>query len=633
MGSDPLHPEDLSRREILAMLGVGGAASLAGCSGGDGGSGDGGAQTTSSGDGGSQTTSSGDGGSQTTTSADEGDGGDKQMSEQVFVSGLQKEPTQNQFNNYNPNRAAHGDESITIAFWSPIVEYHPGKNEYVADLAENWEFEQGESVTVTLREGLKWWPDEKPVTAGDIVAQKRMDRHVYGADTGLWKYTSEISAEDERTVKATLDTNVNPQIYLQTAFHQDVLFVHEGKYEDFIQRYEDATSDSEIKSVTQDLLQTSFDEPFGYGAWQIDEITPQKISASPWEGYWAYDEINFNREFIPTFWETRPQVQKQAMVGGELDGSPTITGGIQEKFMNRVPGDPVFPKVPTFNGFGIDINHTKKPFDDRRVRKALAYATDHAKMASIDFGHEEVDSKFTGMSNYYAADYLTDEVSSNLVDYGPQDLEAAQSLMEEAGYKKQGNKLVDSSGKQFSAELKTIGGRVPWAQIFKENMASLGADIKVSTVENSRFFGVTVPNGDFEIALWTASGWKRHHPFGDYSLTWLPSSSPWAKGTQANLQPEVPWPPGTTDGSTQQVDIEAKIKELGTAPEDRATELVNQLAWIYNQTMPQVRITERHLVAMIQTDDWQVPDQGDPDMKVPNPLNWMPKVGKLKAKQ
>jgi len=606
-----LNPEELSRRDVLGLLGLGSATALAGCGGqtGDGGGGGGG--------------DGGDGGSDAS-----GDG----KIEANFVSGLQKEPDQYQYNNYNPNRSAFGDESIAEAFWAPIIEYHPGKNEFVSDLAESWDFSQGESFTVTLREGIQWW-DGTPVTADDLVAQKRMDRPVYGSDTGMWKWTSEVRAEDDRTVTAVLDSDVNPLIYTETAWHQDPLFVKRGLFEGYIERLEGATSDSETESVTQDLLEDSFDEPIGYGAWQIDEVSSEELIATPWENYWAYDAINWTqRTFIPTFWETRPQVQKQSMVGNELDGSPTITGGITEEFMNRVPGDPIFPKVPTFNGFGIDINHSVTSFDDARVRKAMAYATDHEKMASIDAGHEQVQSKFTQMSNYYYEDYLSDEVLNGLVDYGPQDLDAAEALLEEAELTMEDGQRMLPDGSPFTTTLKTIGGRVPWAQIFKENMDSLGINVEITTVENSRFFGTAVPNGDFEIALWTASGWKRHHPQGDFSLTWIPSSSPWAKGSRIDLTPEVPWPPGDVNNDLQKVDIESRVSELGRVQGDREVELVNELGWIANQTMPNIRLTERHLVAMIQTDDWDVASVDDPDSKVPNPLNWMPKVGKLGAK-
>jgi peptide/nickel transport system substrate-binding protein len=585
---------------------------VTGCTGGDDDGGDGGS------DGGG-----GDGGG--------GDGGDKRI-DKTFVSDLQDEPNKFQYNWYNPNRRAHGDESIEEAFWAPLVQYHDGKGEWVADLAEDWEFEQGETFSVTLRDGLEWWNGDQ-VTARDVYTQFILDKHVYGDDTGKWSFMDEVRVDDERTLTCELSGNINPNIFIENAFHQDPLRTRRDRFEDYVEGYEDASSDSEIESVTQDLVAETHDEPSGYGAWKITDVSSQRLEAEVHEGYWAADNINFTkRRFIPTFWESRPEAQQQALLGGELDGVIQVSAATED-VLEQIPGDPIFPKTPTFNGFGININHNVGHFDDPRVRKAIAFVINHDKQARVSFGHDHLEpARFSGMSNYYVDNYLSGEFKESLTDY-THDVDTAEELLTDAGFTRDGDQWITPEGEQFEHELLTIGERVPWGQNVKDDLQQFGVSIEITTIEPSKFFGVTVPEGDFELALWTASGWQKNHPFGDYESTWIPGNTPWATGAGADLTPEVPWPPGNPDGDPQEVDIEAKVKELGQSTGDREQELVKELAWTYNQTMPHIRLTERHFTAMVSTDEWNAPSADDPDAKVISPILWLPKIGKLTAKE
>jgi peptide/nickel transport system substrate-binding protein len=385
--------------------------------------------------------------------------------------------------------------------------------------------------------------------------------------------------------------------------------------------------------VTNDLISFAPDEPFGCGLWEPTTIESERMVAEVNETHWASDMVNWpNYEWIPTFWQARPEVQQQSLISGELDGSIRVVNATED-LLDQIPGEPIFPRVPTYNGFGINLNHTVEPLGDHRVRQALQHLIDFQKMAGQAVSMEHVDdTRYTGMSRYYVDNYLTDEVGNNLIDYGGRGVETARNLLKEAGLAENGDQWELPSGGQFTLDMLTVSGRVPWAQIAKNNFENIGIPVSINTEEASTFFGQSVPNGDFETALWTAGGWRQPFAFSDFNQTWNVDATPYAEGTQADLNPEIPWPMEGS-GATREIDILSKINELGraTTTEDR-NRLASELGWVYNVTVPQIKVTERHFVGMIQTDNWEVPAEDAEEMNVLTPVHYLPKLDAMKAK-
>lgn len=609
-----VHPEDVvsgdgfSRRQMMAFLGTGAVFGLAGCSSQDGG--DGGATPTSGGDG--------------------GDGG--QVIDNTFTTGQQVESDKMQWNQYNPKRVAQGKEPIEGAIWAPLVKRFAVEDKWLSDLADSWEFKQGESFTITLREGLTWF-NGMEVTADDLLTQHRLDKAVYGENTSHWSFTEEIVKEDKLTLRYVLSGEVNPDIFINQAFGQDQLWTRRDLYEEYINGIEAAESQEEVDAVVQDLIEWAPEEPFGCGMWKPTEISADRMVAELHEGHWASDLVNFTQyEWIPTFWQRRPEVQQQALIDGGLDGTVRVVNAT-ESLLNQIPGDPIFPLTPTFNGFGITINHDREPYGDYRVRQALQHLINFQLMADQAVSMEHVkDTRYTGLSKYYVDNYVSEELRGNLIDYTEQNPDRAEQLLKDAGFSKSGGRWQTPNGKEFTTNILTVSGRVPWAQVAKNNFEDFGIPTKINTQEASTFFGVTVPNGEYGLALWTSGGWRQPFPFSDYNMTWNPDASPWAKGTNANPNPEVPWPPGNPEGDTQEIDLMGKIEELGRASGDQEAQLVDELAWIFNVTAPSIKLTERHFVSMIRTDKWDVPPEDDPRHTILTPIHYLPKLGEMNAK-
>lgn len=76
-------------------------------------------------------------------------------------------------------------------------------------------------------------------------------------------------------------------------------------------------------------------------------------------------------------------------------------------------------------------------------------------------------------------------------------------------------------------------------------------------------------------------------------------------------------PVGDPDGSLDTIDVHGLMDELSTnSDEDRNREIVQELAWAYNQSVPQIPIWFRYGQMFLNTSDWEWPDLEALDTKM-----------------
>ncbi|MDE1993599.1 MAG: ABC transporter substrate-binding protein [Rhizobiaceae bacterium] len=107
----------------------------------------------------------------------------------------------------------------------------------------------------------------------------------------------------------------------------------------------------------------------------------------------------------------------------------------------------VLETAPSYALDYIYLNHAKKPLDDKRIRLALNYATNHdALMKAVYFGFGEVPNSFTPKVNYWSAD----------VKAIPYDPDKAAQLVKEANYDGTPIELMVSSGNSTQRQTASI---------------------------------------------------------------------------------------------------------------------------------------------------------------------------------
>ena len=79
----------------------------------------------------------------------------------------------------------------------------------------------------------------------------------------------------------------------------------------------------------------------------------------------------------------------------------------------------------------------------------------------------------------------------------------ATKLLEEAGYTKGADGIYAKGGKKLSLRFSTTAGnklRETQGELFQAQMKEIGVEIKIANVDSPKFFGEWLPNGNFDIA-------------------------------------------------------------------------------------------------------------------------------------
>lgn len=130
----------------------------------------------------------------------------------------------------------------------------------------------------------------------------------------------------------------------------------------------------------------------------------------------------------------------------------------------------------------VYLNHEKKPLDDKRIRLALNYATNHnALMKAVYFGYGEVPNSFMPKVNYW----------SSKVEAISYDLDKATQLVKEAGYDGTPIELIISSGNSSMRQA---------ASILQAAWQKAGLKVNIVQYEGATAYAM-VQKGDYQARL------------------------------------------------------------------------------------------------------------------------------------
>jgi peptide/nickel transport system substrate-binding protein len=200
-----------------------------------------------------------------------------------------------------------------------------------------------------------------------------------------------------------------------------------------------------------------------------------------------------------------------AMRSKTIDG--TVVWGAMYRFFEKMKNIKV-QDVPVFAWAMLEFNSSKPPFDNARLRLALAHAIDRQEIIdSVMLGNAEITAPVPEGMGAYSADWKT------LAGY-EMDLEKAKALLKEAGY---------PEGIKF--ELKTSTAYppyVPTAQVIQSNLKKIGVQAEIIPLEWGAYIK-DITNLD----TWTAC----FHSFPSYTADpdaylyrWFHSQGAWNIG-------------------------------------------------------------------------------------------------------
>lgn len=322
-------------------------------------------------------------------------------------------------------------------------------------LAESWEIApDGLSATFKLRPGVTWH-DGSPFTAADVVySYKRVQDPAVGSPfSPQLVAVSEVEALDDLTVRLTL-ANPVPGLLSNLAVVQMV-------------------KESNIGEINTAPIGTG---PFKFASWAPgDRIRVERYAE------------HRNAPLVGAI-EWRIVPDSQARLAGMQDGTLHMVALVDGKDVIQAQGAGigVIQTKPYILYENFNINTKRAPFDDKRVRQALAHAFDregYAKTVWFGFARPTINPVPEEMPTYLPGS----------AERYPFDLDKAAALLAEAGFDKDNPLKMEILTIQGFDTLKSM------ALILQDSLNRLGHDVSVRELEATVWIDRILNNPDYDI--------------------------------------------------------------------------------------------------------------------------------------
>jgi len=346
-------------------------------------------------------------------------------------------------------------------------------------LATEWEWsEDGKTFTAKLRDDAVFH-DGEPITSEDV-AFSIMAAKKHHPFNGMFNVVESVDTPDPHTVVFNLEQPHPALLIALSPGLSPILPKH---------IYDDGQELSNHPRNSEDVV--------GSGPFKFKSFAPGK-------------EIVLER-FDDFFIEDRPYLDRVVFQVNE--DQTTLFLGLQQGNLQVVPfisdvsilqmveADPSVDMTERgYEGVGslhwLAINTAKEPFDDVRVRQAIAYAIDR------DFIIEALTNGFGGRADgpiISSSPYATDDRKVYELD-----LEKAGALLDEAGYE------ADADGTRFSAVIDIVPG-VPFGKIsaeyIRQQLRKIGIDAQLRTSADFPSWAQRIANHDFDMTTDSVFNW------------------------------------------------------------------------------------------------------------------------------
>ena len=227
---------------------------------------------------------------------------------------------------------------------------------------------------------------------------------------------------------------------------------------------------------------TNSTKPVGTGPFKFDDwVKGSSVTMSKWDGYRDAGKIKLAKVTFRII--NDPAAQVAALLAGDVDAIPRF-GSVQS--VDEFKNDPRFQvTVGGTEGKTImSINNKRKPLDDVRVRRALAYAID--RKAIIDGA---MDGYGTPIGSHYVP---IDPGYIDLTGTYPYDPEKAKALLKEAGV---------ATPLKLTLTLPPPAYARNGGEIIAAELAKVGVDVKIENVEWAQWLSGVYKDKNFDLTI------------------------------------------------------------------------------------------------------------------------------------
>ena len=591
----------VSRRKMLALTGTAGIGVIAGCSGGDDPENpeDIEGATTQSGDGGDGGDGGGDGGSEETGSSSSGNY-EEELNQVVPSGAVNPFDGEYIFNPYHTSWNPGDAQEMSFEYFAV---YNTEKGEFIPRVGKEWSHENG-VTTATINENYGW-SDGTPVTAEDFVTTIKLSAYMgqsisefvnpEGVRT-TGDYTFEIELKDE--VKSTGESLWNQQ-WVETLLTSPTKL-----YGEYIEKFADASGDDAVTSVQQEVVEYKLEwsDALFSGPFMYVEANEEYADQIPNPNHPIAKDFGFyHRHGV--------YEEEAGLRAGEVDyhhQSSTLKG-LPEKY----DSPPVSYSGQTFALlFGPEDKHIK---NDHRVRRAIAHAIDFGSVTQSTKPGTPVDKYSGGIDSGYIKQYVDENVLSSMVNYAPKDTERAATLLEEAGFSKQGGSWMTPDGNKWKLNFPVGNWFATPSQIIADNLSQFGVTVDHYVDEMATWNAEVEQPLKYDISLHLNYGQARqYHSYPDLNQAYY-GDTRGAVNQVGTISEEVEVPePGNPDGSTVTINIRDALGKLSsTNSDEEVTNLSTQLSWAHNYLLPAAQIFPWSEFYWVNAGEWNFDLESD----------------------
>jgi len=327
----------------------------------------------------------------------------------------------------------------------------------VPALAESWEVsDDGRRYRFKLRQGVVFH-DGSSFEAGDVVFsfERAMADDSVNAQKGLFEAIESVTATGPYEVEVHLKRPSG-------GFTFDL-----------------GWGDAVI--VAPESAQTNKSRPTGTGPFRFKHWAQgERIELERFDGYWgsapALQKVTF--KLIPD-----PAAAVVAMLAGDIDAFPNFPA---PEALARLESDARFTVVigTTEGETIVSINNARPPFDDRRVRRAIAHALDRqAIVLGAMFGYG------TPIGSHFAPHH---PAYVDLVARYGHDPDMARALLSEAGYAQGFKATLRLPPPSYARR----GGEIVAAQL-----AEVGIELEIIPIEWAQWLEQVFRGKDYDLTI------------------------------------------------------------------------------------------------------------------------------------
>ncbi len=427
--------------------------------------------------------------------------------ETLYTSGTQWGPPSS-FNPFNAGGYAMGTLGLV---YEPLFIYDPMTNEYKPWIAESGSWTSDTVYELKVRDGITW-QDGKPVTADDVKATFELGQKAPINISTVWRYLESINKVDD----LTLQFNFKYTLYQQwgnTLYTTPIVPAHIWG------------SMSE-----EDIVAGANENPVGSGPYKFESYDQSRVVLIKNDSWWGKAGLGLDpkpKRIVDIVNGNNNAALGQVLQGG-MDLSNNFLPGVATLVQGGYGIQTYYPEPPymlSANTAWLLLNLTKKPFDDKNFRKAIAYAIKVQDIVEKDYGNIVAAANPTGLLPIWDQ-YVDQDVAAAGFKYDP---EMAKQILADAGYKDaNGDGFVEApDGSAIDLKVNNPNGWTDWMaanEIICKSLEAVGIKATPNYPDyggyiderNQASFDMMIANdAQMSNTPWTYYNWIYQHPVED----------------------------------------------------------------------------------------------------------------------